>query len=190
MNAHTDRLESDALHAGTAIDNLRGVVVLMVIAVHTVLAYAAYAPSRPMPFGSPPWLWQTFPVVDSRRFLGFDIFCAGANIFLMPLFFLVSGFFVWKSIEQNGALRYASRRVTRLLPPFILGVAVVMPIAIYPAYAERTLSPAFVDYLRQLRNLPFWPDGPLWFLFVLLIFDLLAAGLFAVSPRADRKSVV
>jgi peptidoglycan/LPS O-acetylase OafA/YrhL len=189
MNVHALQVTGPgARRASAAIDNLRGIVVLMVIAVHSVLAYAAYAPSRPAPFVSAPWLWQTFPVVDSHRFIGFDIFCAWANIFLMPLFFLVSGFFVWKSIERNGAPRFALRRAARLGPPFILGVALIMPIAIYPAYAERTAHPAFSDYLRQLRDLPFWPDGPLWFLFVLLIFDWLAACLFVASPSA-RNSV-
>ncbi len=182
MNAPPPRLtEPDAPRTSVAIDNLRGVVVLMVIAVHAVLAYAVYAVDAPWSFDKPPYPWRTFPVIDSHRFLGFDIFCAWANVFLMPLFFLVSGFFVWKSLERNGAARFSMRRVLRLAPPFVLGVAVIMPIAIYPAYAERTAHPQFVDYLWHLKALPFWPDGPMWFLSVLLVFDLIVAGLFATS---------
>jgi peptidoglycan/LPS O-acetylase OafA/YrhL len=146
-----------------------------------VLGYAAYAPGLSS-FDSPPYSWRTFPVIDAHRFIGFDIFCAWANVFLMPLFFLVSGFFVWKSLERNGASRFAQRRALRLGPPFILGVAVVMPIAIYPAYAERTAHPALLDYLQHLQSLPLWPDGPMWFLWVLLAFDLFAAGLLAAFP--------
>ncbi|HEX4157263.1 MAG TPA: acyltransferase [Rhizomicrobium sp.] len=182
MNVHaTPLIEPDTRRAETAIDNLRGVVVLMVIAVHAVLGYAVYAP-RPSSFDSPPYSWRTFPVIDAHRFIGFDIFCAWANIFLMPLFFLVSGFFVWKSLERNGALHFAQRRALRLGPPFILGVAVVMPIAIFPAYAERTAHPQLLDYLRHLQSLPVWPDGPMWFLWVLLAFDLVVAGLLAAFP--------
>lgn len=174
---------SQFVHGSVAIDNLRAVVVLMVIGVHTALAYAAYAATGPWAFDAPPYLWRTFPIIDPHRFLGFDIFCAWANVFLMPLFFLVSGLFVWNSLERNGARRFARRRVLRLGPPFLLGIAVIMPIAIYPAYAERTLHPQIGDYLHQLIALPFWPDGPMWFLWVLLLFDLAVAGLFAASRR-------
>ena len=186
MNVQSTRLiESDAPCLSAAIDNLRGIVVLMVIAVHAVLAYAAYATVGP--FDSPPYQWRTFPIVDAQRFIGFDIFCAWANVFLMPLFFLVSGFFVWKSLERNGALRFALRRAARLGPPFVLGVAVIMPVAIYPAYAMRTGHPELSDYLRQLWNLPFWPDGPMWFLYMLLVFDLIVAGLYAAFPGAHGR---
>ena len=178
----------DAPPTSIAIDNLRGVVVLIVIAVHTVLAYAVYAVRTPWPFNMAPYPWRTFPIIDSHTFLGFDIFCAWANVFLMPLFFLVSGFFVWKSLERNGARRFVARRFMRLFPPFILGIAAIMPIAIYPAYAERTAHPHILDYLQQLRALPFWPDGPMWFLFVLLVFDAAAAVLHAWFSGA--RSVV
>ena len=184
MNIRSAHLiESEIARSSVAIDNLRAVVVLMVIAVHAALAYAAYAVVNPWAFDAAPYPWRTFPVIDPHRFLGFDIFCAWANVFLMPLFFLVSGLFVWNSLERNGAPHFAWRRALRLGPPFILGIAVIMPIAIYPAYAERTQHPQFGDYLHQLIALPFWPDGPMWFLCVLLIFDLAVAALFAASRR-------
>jgi peptidoglycan/LPS O-acetylase OafA/YrhL len=187
MNVQTVRqTRAEVSRASVAVDNLRGIVVLLVIAVHTVLCYAAYAVTGPWSFNGPPFPWRTFPVVDSHRFLGFDIFCAWANICLMPLFFLVSGFFVWNSLQRNGALRFSLRRIARLGPPFLLGIALVMPIAIYPAYAERTLNPSFGDYIHQLWTLPFWPDGPMWFLFILLIFDLTAAALMAAFPHAQN----
>jgi len=185
MNCHgIDPTEPDAPRASAAVDNLRGVVVLLVIAVHSVLAYATHAVVNPWPFDKPPYLWRTFPVIDSHRFIGFDILCAWANICLMPLFFLVSGLFVWSSCERNGAAHFAMRRIFRLGPPFVLGVALIMPIATFPAYAERAVHPQLGDYLRQLCALPFWPDGPMWFLWVLMTFDLLVAGLFATSSRA------
>jgi peptidoglycan/LPS O-acetylase OafA/YrhL len=178
------RIEPEGARVEAAIDNLRGIVVLLVIAVHAVLAYAAYAPA-PSSFDSAPYPWRTFPVVDPHRFIGFDIFCAWANTFLMPLFFLVSGFFVWRSLERNGAPSFSLRRALRLGPPFILGVAVIMPIAIFPAYAERSADPQIADYFSRLLRLPFWPDGPMWFLFILLIFDLFAAALFAAFPAVS-----
>ncbi|MGH6878779.1 MAG: acyltransferase family protein, partial [Rhizomicrobium sp.] len=190
MNIAADRLTvGGAPRAAAAINNLRAIVVLMVIAVHGVLAYLASAAPRALPFDRPPFYWRTFPIIDAHRFIGFDIFCAWADVFLMPLFFLVSGFFVWQSLERRGALSFVRRRALRLAPPFLLGVALIIPFAIYPAYAERTAHPGIVDYWRHLLGLPFWPDGPMWFLWVLLIFDVATAGFFRLFPRGREIAI-
>ncbi|MGH6888066.1 MAG: acyltransferase family protein [Rhizomicrobium sp.] len=177
-------MASAAPRTDGAINNLRAVVVLFVIAVHSVLGYAASAPHAPIPFDRPPYNWRTFPVLDPSRFIGFDVFCAWADVFLMPLFFLVSGFFVWQSLERNGAHRFVRRRAARLVPPFLVGVGLLLPIAVYPAYARTATHPGLVDYWHRLTALPFWPAGPMWFLWVLLVFDLLAAAGFLLLPEA------
>lgn len=166
-----------------AINNLRAVVVLFVIAVHSVLGYAASAPHGPIPFAAPPYNWRTFPVLDPSRFIGFDVFCAWADVFLMPLFFLVSGFFVWQSLERNGPPGFVRRRAVRLVPPFLVGIGILLPIAAYPAYAQTAAQPGLVDYWHRLTALPFWPAGPMWFLWVLLVFDLVAAAAFLLVPE-------
>ncbi|HEY3777739.1 MAG TPA: acyltransferase [Rhizomicrobium sp.] len=166
-----------------AINNLRAVVVLFVIAVHSVLGYAASAPHAPIAFDRPPYNWRTFPVLDPHRFIGFDVFCAWADVFLMPLFFLVSGFFVWQSLERNGAAGFVRRRASRLVPPFLVGVGILLPIAVYPAYARMALHPGLAGYWQHLIRLPFWPAGPMWFLWVLLVFDVLAAAGFTLLPK-------
>src|SRR5262249_37703976 len=35
-------------------------------------------------------------------------------------------------------------------------------------------------------GLPFWPSGPIWFLWVLLLFNVAAAALFWLAPRAGE----
>lgn len=189
MSVGRPRSGAPAPRTDGAINNLRAVVVLFVIAVHSVLGYAASAPHGPIPFDTPPYSWRTFPVLDPARFIGFDVFCAWADVFLMPLFFLVSGFFVWQSLERNGAAGFVRRRATRLVPPFIVGVAVLLPIAVYPAYAQTATHPGLVDYWHHLAALPFWPAGPMWFLWVLLVFDLLAAGAFLLLPETWVSSI-
>jgi peptidoglycan/LPS O-acetylase OafA/YrhL len=183
------RNASAAPRTDGAINNLRAVVVLFVIAVHSVLGYAASAPHGPIPFDRPPYNWRTFPILDLHRFIGFDVFCAWADVFLMPLFFLVSGFFVWQSLERNGAAGFVRRRASRLVPPFIVGVGLLLPIAVYPAYAQTASHPGLVDFWRHLIALPFWPAGPMWFLWVLLVFDLLAAAGFLLLPE-KRMSIL
>src|SRR5579884_1717439 len=62
--------------ASAAVDNLRAVVILLVLAFHSVLAYLNFLPHHPFAFDAPPFMWRSFPIVDRQRFLGFDLFCA------------------------------------------------------------------------------------------------------------------
>ena len=44
-----------------AINNLRGIVVLLVVAVHSVLAYLWTLPPKPFAFDKPPFAWRRPP---------------------------------------------------------------------------------------------------------------------------------
>ena len=37
---------------------------------------------------------ERFPIVDTQRWLGFDIFCGFQDVYLMSLMFFLSGLFV------------------------------------------------------------------------------------------------
>jgi hypothetical protein len=58
-----------------------------------------------------------------------------------------------------------------------------MPIAYYPVYRVTAADPSWSAYWQHLTALPFWPGGPLWFLWQLLLFDILALALFLTAPR-------
>jgi len=72
-----------------ALSNLRAVVIVVVLAFHSFLAYIASAP-QPTRFDQPPYTWEAFPIVDSQHWLGFDIFCAWQDVSLMALMFFSS----------------------------------------------------------------------------------------------------
>jgi glucans biosynthesis protein C len=167
-----------------ALDNLRAVVILIVLAFHSVLAYVAWIPPRSSGFSDPPYGWRAFPIVDSHRWFGFDLFCAWQDVYLMSLMFLLSGLFVWPSLQRKHALAYARDRLARLGIPFAFGVLVLIPIAIYPVYLSTTANPDITDYARRYWALPFWPNGQLWFLWQLLALNLIAAGLNFFAPNA------
>src|SRR3954451_1169712 len=102
-----------------ALGNLRAFVILLVLSFHSVLAYLQFLPAEPYPFDSPPYLWRAFPIVDSRRFFGFDLFCAWQDVFLMSLFFFISGLFVWGSLDRKGPQAFLHGRFLRLGLPFV-----------------------------------------------------------------------
>ena len=169
--------------ASTALDNLRAFVILLVLSFHSVLAYLDFLPASPFPFDTPPYLWRAFPIVDHERWIGFDLFCAWQDVFLMSLFFFLSGLFVWKSLDRKGTATFLHDRVLRLGLPFAVVVSVLMPLANYPTYLQTAADPSFVAFWRHWLALPFWPCGPMWFLWLLLTADFAAAGLHRYAPR-------
>src|SRR3954449_3717099 len=88
--------------ASVGIDNLRAVVIVMVLAFHAMTAYIAFIPTQPFALDAPPYLWRAFPIVDQQRFFGFDLFCGWLDVFLMSFFYLLSGLFVWSSLTREG----------------------------------------------------------------------------------------
>lgn len=165
-----------------AVGYLRAVITTMVVAHHAVLAYHPFVPAPAASLTSgPPW-WQAFPVVDSRRWGGFALFTGFNDIFFMALMFFLSGLFVWNSLRRKGSGTFLKDRAFRLGLPFIVGAALIAPLAYYPAYLQ-TGGKGFAGFWAQWRSLENWPAGPAWFLWVLLAFGAAAAGITRLIPH-------
>jgi len=173
---------SDAA-SSLALLNLRGLVILIVLAFHSVLPYLRYARSSAAPFDQPPYEWRAFPIVDSQRWFGFDLFCAWQDVYLMSLMFFLSAVFAWPSLARKGSRKFLGDRLVRLGAPFVFGVTIVAPIALYPAYRMIAVDPSLIAYGRSLLALPFWPNGPAWFLWLLLALTIAPAGLHRFAPH-------
>jgi len=181
---HSHSMPRSASATSLALANLRGVVILIVLAFHSMLAYLKWIPVTGSGFDSPPYDWRAFPIIDSHRFFGFDLICAWQDVYLMALMFFLSGLFVWPSLVRKKDLGFLRDRVLRLGLPFAFGVAVVIPAAVYPAYRLSAADPSLSGYWHSLLALPFWPNGPLWFLWQLLALNLVAVGLHLVAPNS------
>jgi peptidoglycan/LPS O-acetylase OafA/YrhL len=159
-------------------DYLRAFIVLLVLLHHSVLAYAIMEPAQSRTFQI-----VSAPIVDLRRWAGFDILAIFNDAFFMSLMFLLSGLFAWPSLERKGATRFLRDRMMRLGIPFLVATGLLMPVAYYPSYAVTAAEPGFLAYARAWLSLGFWPSGPAWFISVLLLFDTIAAGLYALWRR-------
>jgi glucans biosynthesis protein C len=166
-----------------ALTNLRAIVIVIVLAFHSVLAYLGSLGPASFPFDNPPYQWRAFPIVDGDRWFGFDIFCAWQDVYLMALMFFLSALFTWPSLARKRAWKFLSDRFQRLGVPFVFALIVVMPIALYPVYRVTAVDPSLTAYGRHFLALPFWPNGPMWFLWQLLALTVLAAGLHRFAPH-------
>jgi peptidoglycan/LPS O-acetylase OafA/YrhL len=165
-----------------ALSNLRAVVILIVLAFHSVLAYLASLPATSFGFDDPPYRWQATPIIDTQRWFGFDLFCAWQDVSLMSLMFFLSGVFVPSSLARKGGRTFLSDRFLRIGVPLVLVVALLMPIAYYPSYAVAAVDPSAGAFWQHWRALPFWPCGPQWFLWQLLALNVLAVVVHRLAP--------
>ncbi|MGD0720460.1 MAG: acyltransferase [Roseiarcus sp.] len=168
--------------------NLRGLAILFLLAFHSMLAYLGFPRESGLPFDAPPWDWRAFPVLDASRWFGFDLFCAWQDVYLMALMFFLSGLFAGPALARKGSRRFIRERAMRLGVPYVFGLAVVAPLALYPAYCARAADASLAAYARALLALPFWPNGPVWFLWLLLAFASAAAALHRLAP--DRLAAL
>jgi len=174
--------QPDKAGYSVSVGYLRAFVTLLVLAHHSFLAYCSFTPPPPASLLPQPRRWKAFPVADSAHWPGFDLVVGFNDIFFMSLMFFLSGLFVWQSILRKGAGRFASDRWHRLGVPFFWAVALVSPLAYSATYAQITAHPSFGGFARQWLSLGEWPSGPAWFVWVLLVFDWVAAFLFWLAP--------
>jgi peptidoglycan/LPS O-acetylase OafA/YrhL len=171
-----------------ALGYLRAFVTVLVVVHHAVLAYHPFAPRATASLATEPRWWQAFPVVDSQRWTGFALVVGFNDVFFMALMFFLSGLFVWRSLERKGSAAFVRDRALRLGIPFVVCAALVAPLAYYPSYLQRSADPSPSAFWREWLSLGNWPAGPAWFLWVLLAFGAIAAGLFALAPRWCRSA--
>jgi peptidoglycan/LPS O-acetylase OafA/YrhL len=180
----------------TASDNLpvgylRAFLTLLVVAHHSALCYMPEAPPIAVSMLSGPKWWGAFPVVDSNRWEGFSILVGFDDAFFMSAMFLLSGLFVWKSLQRKGPGQFLRDRFLRLGVPFVLAALFIAPLCYYPAYLQMRMTygpgPEPLSYWQTWFSLGIWPAGPAWFLWVLLAYDCAAATLFALVPDAVTR---
>ena len=143
------------------LDQIKAVIVALVIALHV-----------PMAFGDMSWIGVRIPVegLVGPFFTGFFGWYGYAiNSFIMPMMFLISGYFVPRSVHKKGILQYLQGRLQRLGIPLMAGMLLVNNSSIWLARQ----SPGSPFAGQAFNDLPFNTVFVLWFLVVLLAFDLL-----------------
>jgi glucan biosynthesis protein C len=165
--------------------NLRGMLILLILSFHSFSAYIVSQPLHPLSFDSAHYDdWRAFPIIDTERWIGFDLFCAFQFLYLMQLMFFLSGLFVWPSLLHKGCKAFLSQRLLRLGAPFVLGTYLLMPVAYYPAYRVTAVDPDWSSFWSRWTALSITPSGPMWFLWFLIALNIGAAALYALAPSA------
>jgi hypothetical protein len=161
-----------------ALDRARTFITLLVLANHSVVAYTQFGRFYPNHY-----LWSTAPIVDSQKWGGFNALTLFNDAFFMALMFFLSGLFVWPSLQRKGVEHFLRDRALRLGLPFALAVLILMPIAYYASFRLTGSKLGFIDFWLQNFKNGIWFDGPAWFIWFLLLLDILAVPVFLLAPQ-------
>lgn len=167
------------------VDHMRSFVTVLVVAHHAALAYTTFSK-----FDTERYINSTHPVVDKSRWVVLDVLVGYNDVFFMSLMFLISGLFVYKAIIKKGKLRFFKDRLWRLGIPFILAELLIIPVAYLPAYYQVHHHFNISDFIYDYMVNQYWPVGPPWFLWLLLVFNIVAMLIPAGWYRAISRHVV
>ena len=150
------------------IDNLRILLIILVILFNLALLYGSPLDDRPYHGDQPPGIIES--IFESIFYISF---LAVTQSFFMGFFFLISGYFTPGSYDRKGAWPFFKDRLLRLGIPLLFYIIFIHPTLAYAvALSTKGFTGSFLDFLASyIGNYRVLGSGPLWFLEALLIFD-------------------
>ncbi len=166
------------------IDNLRWMMLLILIPYHTAQAWNTW--------GEPNYIF-----FEGNRWISSII--VFFSPYFMPLLFVLAGISAKFSLQKRTSKEYLAERVKRLLVPFLFGTIAFMPVMSYIgdkfnySYSEGFLK----HYAVFFTKLTDWTGadggfsvGQFWFLLYLFIISIVSAGIAALLKKAGSKSEI
>ena len=158
------------------LDNIRYLMVLLVVVFHAVGAYSTITPH-----------WQT----HDTSFFAADIIRELFDVFMMPVLFFVAGYFALPSLEKKGVGKFLTDKVKQLLIPWGLAVLIFAPLLLY-SKAVQPVRPFWSYWLWYLGSfitgisfLPPTQTTQMVYWFISLLFAVFV--LFALAYTLTRR---
>ncbi len=164
-------------------DMVRCLACILVVLLHASVPYLVH----PMP--GLVWL-----VADTSSQLVDSIFW-GIEIFVMPLFLLLSGFYGWNALAKDSSRAYLRSRGKRLLRPLAFGMILVLPIDLYLwTFGLIVQGHLPLMKLRSLKIPSPWGDhlwglSHLWYLLYVFLYAVLLWTAYQGVLRLKRSQL-
>lgn len=136
--------------------------------------------------------------VDTNGILVFSLFL---GVWLMPLFFAISGISVTYSLNNRSTSNFIKERLVRLGVPLLFGIFILSPPQVYiERVTNYQFSGSFINFILHYFDGLYLDIGGrgnfafsglhLWYLLVLLVFSIISVPLFkTIARRKFRKSL-
>lgn len=143
------------------IDNLRAIIIIIVVMVHTAVTYS----------GIGMWYYVENKDIDIASTIFFGSFLCVAQSFDMSFLFMLAGYFIPFSFDVKGPDRFIKNRLFRLGIPLLFYIILIHPFAVKLAYPNVEIIDFFINGIKSMSFFS-W-SGPLWFVFLLLLFTII-----------------
>lgn len=159
------------------IDNLRWIILLILIPYHTAQAWNV-------------WDEPNYIFFEGNRLISSIV--VFFSPYFMPLLFVLAGISTKYALQKRTSKEYLIERVKRLFIPFLFGTIVFMPIMSYIAdkfncsYSEGFLQHYAVFYTRYTDLTGAdggFSVGQFWFLLYLLVISIVSVGVFKLMKK-------
>ena len=160
-----------------SLDALRAIMMLLGIILHASLTYGSHEYGK---------MW---PIKNPENNILFDLLVALIHFFRMPVFFVVAGYFGAFLYYKKGAEQMLINRVKRILFPFLAGVLIVYPLAIFSfSYTNAAFTESATPFYTAWNAIvtgQFLPFNVLhlWFLYFLILFSFIGWVLATIFTR-------
>jgi len=159
------------------IDNLRWVMIILVVSMHAAVTYSH--------LGS--WYFMEDPQPPQAVMVIFAAYQMFLQAFFMGLLFLIAGFFVPGAFDRKGFGNFLHDRALRLGVPSLLYMLLIHPVTVYwllrdfADHSRPSLAKAYLPYLTTGSVLN--GSGPMWFALALLLFSAVYAVYRKLNPK-------
>ncbi len=116
------------------------------------------------------------------------------EVFVMPLFLVLSGYYAWFALESSDTKSFVASRARRLLRPLLFGMVVILPLDLYIwmlGFVADGLMP--IQKLKSLKvPSPYgdqlWGLSHLWFLLYVFLYAAVLSGARLLRNRVPAVS--
>jgi glucan biosynthesis protein C len=137
-------------------------------------------------------------VKNIQQSVGMDIFTSILIIWMMPIFFVVSGISSYYALSHQTGGQHIIARIKRLFVPFIFGTFTMIPLQVYferVSHAQFFGSfiefyPHYFDGFYAFGGNFAWMGLHLWYLLFLFIFSLLMLPVFLHFKKNSAKGLL
>jgi len=171
-----------ASHYLPFLSHVRYLMILFVLVLHACVSYTNY------PF----WF-----VHDPGTHWTFGLIANVTDVFTLPILFFIAGYFALPSLQRKGTTGFIKNKLKRLGIPFVLGVTIVAPPALYlNEYQHISWNISFstyynywIEYLKSpvslyvgpITQLPQFRPFHFWFISMLLMFFVIFCLFYKIS---------
>lgn len=158
-------------------DNLKAFIILLMVVFHIAMGYTT-------------WDLKWWTVNDIQKDKFFDFFVLGTDVYIMPIMFMIAGYFAPRVLVKKGITSFGQDKLQRIVLPWIGGVVFIAPLIAYSSLFSRMATPPdYISFWKTSFFGPYYQQGPYWFLGILALFFLLLTIVYPFNPTYFKKTV-